>query len=150
MTLQEAIKASKQGKLKEWVYEFIMNEHSKHIEFYNELQSEERYFFGPIRISLKDLKRIAGPENEMEYTVPDDWWNNQIPLLKGLIEDGWDMPPLIIRIRDDGYYLTDGNHRLEALRRLQYEEYYAIFWVSLIDYHKYEDEILELRKKIEY
>lgn len=87
MTLKEAIQAGKENRLKEWIYDFIMNEHSKHIEFFNELELEERYFFGPLEINLNELTRIAGPEEHMEYIATDEWWDTRIPLLMNLVKE---------------------------------------------------------------
>ena len=40
------------------------------------------------------------------------------------------MPPLIVHYVDSGFELNDGNHRLEAYKRLGIKEYYVIVWIT--------------------
>ena len=45
----------------------------------------------------------------------------------------WDMPPLLAldRIDDGTYGIDDGNHKLEALKKLCVNEYWVILFKSL-------------------
>ncbi len=66
----------------------------------------------------------AGRGNE----VPIDpvWFEKHVEELKAVLQSEEDMPPLIAHYAEGGFELNDGNHRLEAYRRLGIDAWYMI------------------------
>lgn len=128
-TVSEAIEFSNKGTIEEWVHLFL-TKIGDNKDLSEGLKLEKRYWVGPILIKLDRLKRCMGPENDMEFTDSVENWEKHILRFQKLINDGWDMPPLIVQNIDGELSVRDGNHRLEALIREGYEEFWTIIWDS--------------------
>jgi hypothetical protein len=125
--VEEAIAYGKEGKIEEWVHAFL-NSVGDNVPFSEGLKLEKRYWTGPLLISIDKLKRCCGPEPGMEYyNAPEDW-EPCIKKFQDLIRNGWDMPPLIVQHEGDKLIVSDGNHRLEAMRREGIYKCWIIVW----------------------
>jgi len=129
-TLTEALIASRDNDIETWIHNFLRSGDNPNIALSEGLKKEKRYYEGPIKVSLDRFERVCGPEKSMLYQVDETYFNNRVKKMMDAINDGWDMPPLMIEIRDNGFYMNDGNHRYEALMRLGIKTYYVIFWSS--------------------
>ena len=49
--------------------------------------------------------------------MAEEEWESDVGRMEHSIEEGWHPPPLLVSHRDGRYYLEDGNHRCETLRR---------------------------------
>jgi hypothetical protein len=125
--VEEAIEFSKEGKIEEWVHLFL-NSVGKNVPFSEGLKLMKRYWIGPVLITLDKLQRCCGPEEDMEYKVDSCGWEHHISRFQQLIQDGWDMPPLIVQHDNNQLIVNDGNHRLEAMKREGYEMCFVIIW----------------------
>ena len=53
----------------------------------------------------------------MAVPVPEEVWETDVESMEHSLEEGWHPPPLLVSHRGGTYYLEDGNHRYETLRR---------------------------------
>lgn len=53
----------------------------------------------------------------MIVPVAKEDWESDVEAMANSIEQGWQPPPLLVSHHDGKYFLEDGNHRCEALRR---------------------------------
>ena len=67
---------------------------------------------------LSLFERCCGPEENMIYIINEEWFNQHVKGLMNVIQSKADMPPLIVHYVDGGFEVNDGNHRLEAYKRL--------------------------------
>ena len=128
-TLEEAIAYSKEGRIEEWVQNYLRNKEEKYANpnytLADGLLLEERFYYGPIEISLDDIttKRV---EKDLE--------GNELAWYKKVVDrmsddfNGSNFPPLLLEYKDNKLYLTDGNHRYSSLRKNKIDKYYAIIW----------------------
>ena len=67
---------------------------------------------------LDRLTPMAGPdEDEVVVPVAKEEWESDVEDMEDSIEEGWHPPPLLVSHRDGQFFLEDGNHRCETLRR---------------------------------
>ena len=72
----------------------------------------------------------------MQYKIHPEWFEVHVSQLMDAYKAGEDLPPLIVHyyIPEDKelgrFEINDGNHRLEAFRRLGVERYHVIFWCT--------------------
>jgi len=85
-------------------------------------------WLGPIELELSKLKRICGYEKGMLFPENKFDWNLRIQEMVHSIENGWDVPPLIIWYKDHELQISDGAHRYEALKKANFKKYWVIFW----------------------
>lgn len=128
-TIKEAMDFSTKGKIEEWVHLFL-NSIGDNKPLSDGLKLEKRFWLGPIAISINDLNRCCGPESNMEYFNSDDSWDKEIKKFQKLIKDEWDMPPLIAENIRGELIIRDGNHRLEAMKRENFDKCFVIIWDS--------------------
>jgi len=79
-------------------------------------------------VKLDKLEPCCGPDEDMEYVLDHEQWEERINKFQNMIRSGWDIPPLIASNDKGILSLRDGNHRLEAMRREGIEEYWVIIW----------------------
>ena len=66
----------------------------------------------------------------MTYRVDKDWWEHKISELTKVIQDGTEMPPIIVHYVDGEFELNDGNHRLQVYKDLGIETVWVIIWIT--------------------
>jgi hypothetical protein len=117
-SLASAQRAADQGTLAEWVVDFLASPGSNNAELAASLAFSGATYLGPIRFELDRLTPLAGPdEGRVAVPVPKEDWESDVEAMEHSIEEGWRPPPLLVSHRDGKYYLEDGNHRYETLRR---------------------------------
>lgn len=128
-TLQEAKIFSEAGCIEEWVHLFLKTS-GNNISFSDGLKLQKRYWRGPIQLPLDMLQRCCGPEEGMTYHNPLEDWELRVGKLSGLLQEGWQYPPLIAQHTEGKLIINDGNGRHEALKRLQHTSCWVILWDS--------------------
>jgi hypothetical protein len=129
-TTASALEASRAGQLEAWVHAFLLGEGGNRA-FSDGLRRAPRRFHGPLALPLRELVRCAGPEPEMEFRVPAEVFELRVGRIAAAIRSGQDLPPLIVNYRAGRpLAVSDGNHRLEALRRLGRAECAVIVWTT--------------------
>ncbi len=117
-SLASAKRAAGDGRLAEWVSDFLASPGSSNPVLAAALAMRGATYLGPIRFALDRLTPMAGPDgDEVVVPVAKEDWESDVEAMVHSIEEGWHPPPLIVSRRDGEYFLEDGNHRCETLRR---------------------------------
>jgi hypothetical protein len=118
-----------------WIQEYLRGE-GNNVPLADGLLLEERKFYGPVEYTVNKLSRCCGPEETMTYRTPQEDFDRRIAGIIARLSTGWYMPPLLVNYSKGTLTVTDGNHRLEAYRRLDKPTIPVIFWVTgEPDYH---------------
>lgn len=117
-SLESAQQASDEGRLDEWVVDFLASPGSDNAALAAKVGFESPVYFGPVRFELDRLTPMAGPdEDEVVVPIDEQEWESDVARMQESAGHGWEPPPLLVSARDDGFFLEDGNHRHETLRR---------------------------------
>lgn len=135
-TLYSAQESARHDQLEEWVHAYLLSDgHNR--DFSDGLKLFDRFFLGPVLMPLSLFQRCCGPEENMRWHIGEEWFNRHVEELMQVIRKKGDMmPPLIVHYligegKTEGEFeLNDGNHRLEAYRRLGIENYWVIIWIT--------------------
>jgi hypothetical protein len=73
-TLQGARHAADAGRTDEWVNVFLSSGLGANPPMAAGLPKQQRWWIGPVLVSLASLTRICGPEQEMEYRTSQEAW----------------------------------------------------------------------------
>ena len=128
-TLTSSLAFARDGRIEEWVQLYLRSD-GRNVPMADGLLLAPRVWKGTVRIPLTLLTRICGPEEEMRWRVHPVQFEEHVASLMEEIRSGGDMPPLIVHCCAEGLELNDGNHRLEAYRRLGVGEGWAVFWAT--------------------
>jgi len=117
-SLASARRAADEGRLAEWVLDFLTSPGSDNAQLAAALAFNRAAFLGPIRFELDRLTPMAGPdEDRVVVPVAEEDWESDVEAMEHSIEHGWHPPPLLVSHHNGKYFLEDGNHRYETLRR---------------------------------
>lgn len=134
-TLTNARQAAAQGELEQWIHTYLLTD-GDNKAFSDGLKKFDRIYHPPVSFPLEGFTRNTGPEPNMQYKIHPEWFEVHVSQLMDAIQTGEDLPPLIVHyyIPEDKelgrFEVNDGNHRLEAFRRLGMERYHVIFWCT--------------------
>ena len=102
----------------QWVVDFLSSPGSSNAELAAALALKGTVYLGPIRFPLDRLTPMAGPDgDEVVVPVAKEEWESDVEGMEDSIEEGWHPPPLLVSHHDGQFFLEDGNHRCETLRR---------------------------------
>ena len=144
-TLTNARQAAAQGELEQWIHTYLLTD-GNNKALSDGLKKFDRIFHLPVSFPLQGFTRNTGPEPNMQYKIHPEWFEVHVGQLMDAFTAGEDLPPLIVHyfIPEDKelgrFEINDGNHRLEAFRRLGVERYHVIFWCT--EQHEY-DQLME-------
>ena len=117
-SLAAARLAADESRLAEWVVDFLASPGSSNSALAAAFAMSGATYLGPIRFALDRLTPMAGPVgNEVVVAVAEGVWESDVEAMEHSIEQGWHPPPLLVSHHDGKYFLEDGNHRYETLRR---------------------------------
>ena len=132
-TLSSACEFASQNRLEEWVHAYLLSD-GKNKGLSDGLKLFERYYIGPVKMPLSLFERCTGPEENMKWRVHKEVFERRVADLGRAINEGSDMPPLIVHYLVDEdrevFELNDGNHRYEAYMRLGIKECHVIVWIT--------------------
>lgn len=124
-SLVSARRAADKGEVGAWLQEFL------HGSGANEglagiLLVFRRAFVGPVEVPLDKL--LVGGFGD--YDTADS--RAKVEAMCAALQDGWQPPPLILAgdYQATRWHVSDGGHRLQALRRTGFVHYDAIFHVA--------------------
>jgi hypothetical protein len=138
--LASAFEAAEQGQaeIARWVGEFLASRGSDNATLAAGLAQDQHWWFGPQRVSVEDLVRLAGPEDEALVPIDEEEWEEDVETMEESIEQGWEPPPLLAEHQDGRLLLQDGNHRYEAMVRAGEPEAWVLIWFDVeADYERY-------------
>jgi hypothetical protein len=139
-SLASAFAAAEQGQEEtaRWVGDFLASRGSDNATLAAGLAQREHWWFGPQRVPVDDLVRLAGPEDEALVPIEKDEWEEDVETMEESIEQGWEPPPLLAEHQDGRLLLQDGNHRYEAMLREGEREAWVLIWFDVeADYERY-------------
>ena len=117
-SLASAQRATAEGRLAEWVVDFLSSPGSGNPELAAALAMRGTTYLGPIRFALDRLTPMAGPDgDDVVVPVATEDWESDVEGMEDSIEQGWHPPPLLVSHQDGNYLLEDGNHRCETMLR---------------------------------
>ena len=134
-TLSSALEFAEAGRLEEWIHTYLCTD-GRNEPFSKGLRLLPRYYLAPAGMPLSLFTRCCGPEEHMKWRVDEEGFERRVSALMEAIREKADIPPLIVHYftEEDGaegrFELNDGNHRLEAFRRLGIGEYAVIIWIT--------------------
>lgn len=113
-TSKKAREFAREGRLEEWIHLFLCEE-GNNVPFSEGLRYEKRSYNGPLKMPLRLFIRCCGPEDNMRYKINKGGFEWRVSEIRKRIENGWDIPPLIINYSNEVFELSDGNHRYQAM-----------------------------------
>ena len=129
-SVKEALEYSNRNEIDKWLQLFLRDTSGEHpgdnFPLADGLLLEERFYVGPILLELDKLETVRIEKDIDDY--------NDLKYYEEVVEDmssnykDYNFPPLIVEYKDDKLYLTDGNHRYSALRKLGIDKYYVVIW----------------------
>jgi hypothetical protein len=138
-SLASAFTAADEDRLALWVGDFLASRGSDNAALAAGLAQREHWWFGPQRVPVDDLVRLAGPEeDEVLVPIEEEEWEEDVATMEESIEQGWEPPPLLAEFQDGRLLLQDGNHRYEAMVRAGEQEAWVLIWFDVeADYERY-------------
>ena len=128
-TASSAKEFARDGRLEEWIHTFLLSDgHNR--AFSDGLKLVPRFYHGPMDMPIRLFRRCCGPEPDMKYHEPEEWFEKRVNALREALQTDGDFPPLIVNYVKGEFVINDGNHRYEALRRIGREKHPVIFWVT--------------------
>ena len=126
-SVESARTAGERGELSEWVAAFLASPGSDNELLGEKLTNELGWWVGPHLLPIDRLYRLAGPSGDpVVCPVDDDYWDDRVEELEEMVEEGSQLPPVVVAYRGDDLVLEDGNHRVEGLRRAGKTEAWAV------------------------
>jgi hypothetical protein len=125
-TLADALAASAQGRLRDWVIAYLRHE-GGNPGLARHLRERPDAFVFLAEHPLGDLKRQTGPEEGMIWRKDRDAWERGIAGFLRRMEHGVMPLPIVATDFWDDLHIADGSHRHEALRRAGIARYWVIF-----------------------
>jgi len=128
--LASARAAAAEGRIAEWVGEFLASPGSDNATLAAGLAQRRHWWLGPLQLPVADLTRLAGPEPSIECPIDPEDWNDEVELMNEELDEGWEPPPLLAQWSPEyqALLVQDGNHRLEALLREGASHAWVIAW----------------------
>ena len=142
-TLSLAKQYDKEGKIDEWMQDFLRAD-GKNLALADGLLLEERYYFGLLEIPIALLADVkSGVPEYLHEGKAIQYFFDVVDRMKESLADGWDAPPLIVEYVYGKFQVDDGRHRLEMYRQLGIEKVWAVIWTTGEDNRKTVEKILE-------
>ncbi len=117
-TVDTAREAARREELADWVARFLASPGSDNAALAEDLCEKVESWIGPVRLPLEQLHRLAGPPGHpVLCPVDEERWDDRVESIEEVVEDGGDLPPVIVVSRGDQLVLEDGNHRVEGIRQ---------------------------------
>ena len=128
-TLESAMEYGREEKTDAWIHLYL-NEEGRNIPFSDGLKLFDRYFISPAQFPISLFHRCAGPEEDMKYRIDKGWWEHKLSEITKAVQEGREMPPMIVHYVDGEFELNDGNHRHKVYENLGIESAWVIIWIT--------------------
>ncbi|MEZ4210335.1 MAG: hypothetical protein R3B38_01325 [Patescibacteria group bacterium] len=125
--IESATQAYQENRLQEWCVDYLKHE-GNNLKLAEVLENlENKVLVQSLTLEPLDSLNIqVGPPGSNRKWTDNDWEYNISKFIR-LIDEGWVPPPIITTdFWGNPSDITDGNHRCEALRRKEVQEYWVI------------------------
>lgn len=122
--------AFEQGRIQEWIEAYLQVPEWENLGLLRRVREYSNSWLAPQLFEISRLHRVAGPGDSYRFPKDPATWNQEVNAILSGRPNREEFPPIIAWRELDGVLnVADGNHRLDALTRLGYEE----AWVLLHD-----------------
>jgi hypothetical protein len=145
-SLEGARRAADEGddEIARWVGDFLASRGSDNAVLAAALAQAPHWWFGPVRLPVRVLERLAGPEDDALCEIEPAEWEGDVDAMEASIDRGWEPPPLLAAWQDGRLLLQDGNHRFEALVRAgETDAWTLVYFPTLEDRDRFAEHSLE-------
>jgi hypothetical protein len=126
-SVENARASAERGELAEWVARFLASPGSDNAPLAEKLSAELGWWAGPVLLPIDKLHRLAGPPGDpVLCPVEEEYWDDRVDEMETLVEEGSQLPPVIVAYRGGQLVLEDGNHRVQGLRQADKEMAWAV------------------------
>lgn len=126
-SLHSALEADKKNELFQWTQDYLRGD-GWNSGLADHLVEEKPTLVILREFPLHKLKRIMGPEQNMNFVEEQEVWEKRVHNLVERIKEGKQFPPLLVTDFWKPLELSDGSHRHEALLRCGIDAYWTIFF----------------------
>ena len=120
--------AMETGQIHDWVQAYLKEPAWENRRLAAILHGQQPRWEGPVEVEFESLHRVAGPGPSYRYAKDPTEWNRDVHAIASTLKSPLDLPPLIIRPQPDLNHISDGNHRIDALRSLGQTRAWALLW----------------------
>lgn len=113
--------------LEEWIHTYLLFVR-KNKAFSDGLYQEERFYLGPLAMTLKLFERSSGPEDEMKWQVHPEVFEQRVSDWREKIRKNQFLPPVIVGYADGIFEINCNSPLFEALLREKVTYYPVIVW----------------------
>ncbi len=125
--LDSCVKAFEERRLRAWIEEFLVVPEWRNEGLLKRVQDFSVYWPAPVLVPLGEFARIAGPGPEFKFPQDPNEWSAKIDEIVQRQPRPEDLPPVIAwRDPDGSINLADGNHRVDALKKMGYTSAWAL------------------------
>lgn len=126
-TLEDARSAHAKGQLQTWIENYLQVPEWSNPGLLRRVREYSVVWPAPELVQIDQFILIAGPSESFMFPKDPDVWEQRIAPMVVLGINPELLPPLIGWVREDGRLnLADGNHRVEAAKRLGIEHLWAL------------------------
>ncbi len=112
----------------EKIVELVNSTEEGNKDLINYIESHKDKWNGPIQVTAEKLIRTIGPEPAMLNSESDNNFQKRIDeITKTISNNPSALPFLICEYFEGNYYLLDGNHTFEALKKLGYQSMSVVY-----------------------
>ena len=122
-----------EGRTEQWLREHLTEGSAPNARLWEKIESRRGVWIGPVEVRLETLRRSFGSASEArqyDWINPpgeaDDEWDRRVEALCALGPAVLGLAPLIVRYVGNVFVVTDGGHRHEALRRMDFVTCWAL------------------------
>lgn len=125
----EAIQADNEGRLTEWLAEYLRNS-GRNAILADGLEEDGQYHTQLMNYPIHKLKILRGPDASYRYPEEPAQYESRVNAMIESLKQVWKPVPLIATqdLWNPGLELNDGAHRAEALKRFGIEAYPTVVY----------------------
>ena len=127
-TVPTALAAARTGQVEAWIHRYLAVAPWANPELSAGLRLQPRWWRGPLEVPVDVPQRCIGPEPGLNDGIDIQRWNDHVHRLCASLRDPLAVAPLIVQYDHGTYMVRDGNHRLEAFRRLGWPRCWIVIW----------------------
>lgn len=115
--------------LEEWIHTYLLFER-KSKEFSDGLYKEDRYYLGPLAMSLSMFVRSSGPVEGIKWQVHPEVFEDRVNAWREKIQGNQILPPVIVGYAEGVFEINCNNPLFEALLREGVTYFPVIMWTT--------------------